>query len=411
MTNVVTVVSLLALILAATSMGYASLTVSQETNQLREEIKTADRNLSSLKKDVSDLSGGLQSALQEAKRQVDEREALLKQITPFDPQLVSAAIKEGSLTIYSNRDQNDLVILAQEFQKKFPGIKVSFLTATTTELISKASTEMKASQSIWDILDLTASSLAVVVEAGATQPYKSSQYTKENFPFIDPKGHIFFHGSTINAVIYNPNLVKRSDLEGVKTWEDLPSLAAKYPGKILVHHPSRAGPGTLILAELKAYWNDDAKWNKYLDQIKALNPRMFRSTGEIGRLVISEEGAIGIPGLLHDVLQAKENKVPLEYIPLTPLILNPSGSVISKNAPHPNAAKLLIEYMLSPDGQELFSRAYRSPLRLGFVSKSSLNVLFPGVTPDKMIGISNQDFLSKPSEFVKKYLEPVFGPS
>ncbi|MBI2184318.1 MAG: extracellular solute-binding protein [Thaumarchaeota archaeon] len=411
MANTPIIVSVVAILLAAASLGYANLAVSQEASQLRSHLNTITKDIATVDADLKQLRGSLQTALQEARKQVSEREGLLQQITPFDPNLVAAALKEGTLTIYSVREQQDMVKLAQEFQKKFPGIKVDFYTAQSPELLSRVSSESKLAQSIWDVYDNDGATLASAVEIGVAQPYESKQYTKDLFPIKDPTNRMFFYGATVPVAIYNPNLVKKSDIQGITRWEQLPGLAAKYQGKILLDHPARAGPFTHVLGELKVNWNDDAKWTKFLNDLRALDARMFRSTGQIGRLVISEEGSIGINGLLHDVLQARERAAPLEFIPITPVVVLPSGFIISKNAPHPNAAKLLIEFMLSPDGQEIYSRAYRSPMRLGFVAKSSLSILFPNISPDQILGSSNPETLTKPQEFAKKYLEPIFGPA
>lgn len=410
MANTALAVSLLALIAAAASLGYAGLTISGETSQLRNQAKIVDQNIAAIQKDVSDLRTSLQKSLEEARKQISERESLLQQITPFDSSLVAAALKEGALTIYSIGDQQDLVTVSQAFQKKFPGIKVNFFTAQNPELLARISAELKQPQSVWDVYE-SGVALRVAFEQGATQPYLSKQYTKENFPIIDQNNHMFFYGATIPVVLYNPKLVKNSDIEAVKTWEDVPKLAAKYPGKVLMHHPSRAGSFTYILGELKTFWNDDAKWARYLEELKALKARLLTSTGQIGRLVISEEGAIGIGGLLHDVIQARDRSAPLEFAPLSPIIAQPFGLAISKNAPHPNAAKLLVEFMMSPDGQEIFSRSYRSPMKIGFNAKSSLNILFPKIPADQVRGATNIELMVRPEEFTKKYMEPIFGPS
>lgn len=411
MVNTALAISIVAVIIAAASLGYTNMSISGEASQLRNQLNAMEQNVASVQKDVSSLKSSLQTSLEEAKKQVAEREALLQTITPFDPTLVAAALKEGSLMIYSVRDQSDLVLLAQEFQKKFPGIKVGFFTAQSPELLARISAEQKAPQSTWDIYDNAGSPLGAAVEMGATQSYCSKQYVKDLFPVIDSKCQTIWNGATIPVIEYNKKLVKASDVAAVKTWEDVPAFAAKYKGQVLMDHPSRLGPFTTVLGELKTFWNNDAKWTKFLQDLAALNPRMFKSSGQIGRLVVSEEGSIGITGLLHDVLQGRETAGPMEFIPVTPVVVQPHGIVISKNAPHPNAAKLLAEFQLSPDGQEIFSRALRSPLRLGFAAKSSLSVLFPNVPGDQITGARNLEVLSTPADFSKKYLEPIFGPA
>ncbi len=405
--------SIVAIILAAGGLGYTAVSIgpiSSDISSLRAELQTAQ-------KESKAQADATEKALAETTAALAESEALLKEITTYDRELVAAALKEGALTIYSVRDQEDLVLFAQNFQKEFPGIKVTFLTAKNPELISRITAELKANQQTWDIYDGSVTAGRLIVESGASQPYTSTQATPELFPLLDPTGNLNFFGATIPVFIYNPNLVTDDELKlikSLKTWDDLskPGFIETFKGRVLMDHPSRGGPHAQVLAELQTYWNDDNKWQAHMEGLAKLEPRLFKSTGQLGRLVEAEEGAVGIIGLLHDVLAGREVGAPREFQPLSPLVSNPSVAIVAKLAPHPNAAKLFVEWIMSPDGQATYGSTLRSPIRLGFVHPSSLGVLFPDVSPDDIVATNNHEYhFVDTTKFIRDNYEPLFGPA
>ncbi|MBI4258883.1 MAG: extracellular solute-binding protein [Thaumarchaeota archaeon] len=453
MANIALVAAVVAILISAGSIGYTTVAVSSDVASIRNRADLIATDINSLKSTQSQVSsdvnqlksgqqsvsaeqtaiknlvdqriGGLEKALADAKKaqealqkQLEEREELLKEVSVFDPDLVAAASREGGLTIYSVRDQADVLLFIQEFQKQFPNIKANFLSATNPELISRISAEIKGGQMTWDIYDSAVSNCRQAIELGATQPYKSPQATEKFFPPIfDPNGHMSFFGATIPVVMYNTNLVKGDKLallKSLRTWEDLtkPEVIQAFKGNILMDHPSRGGPHTQVLAEMQTLWNDDARWQNYMKKLLEYEPRLFKSTSQIFRLLTAEEGQVAIIGLAHDVLRERKIGVPVDYISLAPVTLNPSCLVVAKLAPHPSAAKLFVEFMMSPNGQATFSKTLRSPMRLGFAAESSIDVLFPGVPPAEMVGIRNEEahFIDLRG-WLDKWIVPIFGPA
>ena len=67
---------------------------------------------------------------------------------------------------------------------------------------------------------------------------------------------------------------------------------------------------------------------------------------------------------------------------------------------------------MSPQGQIVFSRTWRSPIRLGLAAQSSLDVLFPGIPPTQMVGILNEEaHFQNLRGWLDKWIVPIFEPS
>ena len=79
---------------------------------------------------------------------------------------------------------------------------------------------------------------------------------------------------------------------------------------VALDDPLRAGPLSGMLAGLKEYWKNDAKWTGYIKGLKALNVTVHKSTSAMFRLLIAGEYSISMPALLHDVIEEKKKAVP-----------------------------------------------------------------------------------------------------
>jgi iron(III) transport system substrate-binding protein len=301
------------------------------------------------------------------------------------------------------------VLFKQEFERDFPGVTLNFVTARAVELIARIGIEAEANQRTWDVFGASAAFILLAMHEGKIASYTAAQATPDAYPLLDPSGNVSWFGATVPVVIYNTERVDPADVALIQSWEDLANpVLKKY--QILMDLPSRGGPFSLVLAQLQWLWNDDAKFQQYLEDLADLNPRYFRSTGEIANLVISGEGDIGIISLLHDVLQAKPRGAPIDFIPISPVILSPQGLVINDLAPHPHAARLYVEWSLSRTGQLVFAQTLRTPTRLGLVAPSSLSNLFPQLAATEFVGLVNEDWLLDTPGFLDRWLVPVFGP-
>ena len=311
--------------------------------------------------------------------------------------LYEKAKQEGALVIYSVWDVEHLVKITEAFSKRFPGIKTSYWQGRNPEIITRVMTEFQAGQGTVDSI-LSDNAPPVLRAAGAIMPYETVQ--KDFLILHDPTMPVV--SLQIQALTYNTKKIKPADLP--KDWEGVAN--PKYKGNVALDDPMRAGPLSTQLAALKALWKDDARFARFVKGLKALGVPVHKSTSAMFRLVISGEYALAMPALLHDVVAEKEKGTPLDLVKTAPPIVFARNAAVYAKAPHPNAAKLLAEWLISPEGQAALDSVGREASRKGFPSKTSIDSAFgPGT---KAIGVQDKLFLEDPKQWLDTYVKPLW---
>jgi iron(III) transport system substrate-binding protein len=333
--------------------------------------------------------GGL--ALAQSKATTAERfEKLSKELYP-------KAKQEGNLIIYTQADIEDVVRLIDAFSKQFPGIKVDYWQSESAQIVTRVLTEFRAGLKSVDVVmhDIDA---FLLKNAGATMPYESVQ--KDDLIVNDPT--LPTVSMEVQTLAYNTKKMKAADLP--KNWEDLTN--PKYKGIVALDDPMRGGPVSIQLAILKGTWKDDAKWARFVKGLKDLNVAVHRSTGAMFRLLVAGEYSIAEPALLHDVLREKEKGSPVDWVKAVPPVVFTDYAVFYAKSPHPNAAKLFIEWLLSPDGQAAVSSTGRTPNLKGLDVASSLERNW---SPDvKPLATIDPAFILDQKKWLDTYVKPIW---
>ena len=311
--------------------------------------------------------------------------------------LYEKAKQEGGLIVYSVWDVEHLVKITEAFSNRFPGIKTSYWQARNPEIVTKTLTEFQAGGSTVDVI-LSDNAPPVLRAAGALTPYETVQ--KSALTIHDPTIPVV--SLQIQALGYNTKKMKTEDLP--KTWENVAN--PKYKGIVALDDPMRAGPLSTMLATLKSVWKDDARWAAFIKGLKALGVATHKSTSASFRLVISGEYSIAMPALLHDVVSEKEKGTPVDFVTTAPPIVFPRQAGIYIKAPHPNAAKLFAEWLITPEGQSQIDSLGREVARKGITSKTSIETIFPKGT--KALAPEDKLFLEDPKKWLDTYVKPVW---
>jgi iron(III) transport system substrate-binding protein len=177
-------------------------------------------------------------------------------------------------------------------------------------------------------------------------PYVPEDVAK-HFPaeHKDPDGTFASVRVTLCPICYNTNLVKAPDAP--KSYADL--LDSKWSGKIVKAHPSYSG--TILTATYQIA--RDIGWS-YFEKLAQQKIMQVQSATDPPKKLALGERAIMADGGEYVALGLKEKGDPIEIVyPAegTPLIVGPNA--MFKNAPNPNAAKLLQNYMFSAEGQQV----------------------------------------------------------
>lgn len=330
-------------------------------------------------------------SLGQSKADSDPRfEKLAKELYP-------KAKQEGSLIVYTIWDVEHIRSILAVFNKRFPGINTSYWQGTRSEIITRTLTEFQGDQKSTDVI-LSEGAPVVLRAAGAIEPYNTVQAS--SLLLHDPA--LPTVSLQILALSYNTKKLKKDELP--KNWEDV--VNPKFKGMVALDDPLRAGPLSGMLAGLKEYWKDDAKWTKYIKDLKALNVTVHKSTSAMFRLLVAGEYSIAMPSLLHDLVEEKEKGSPVDFVRSAAPVISAQQLGIYGKAPHLNAAKLFTEWLITPEGQYAIAAVGRETSRKGIKSKASVESAWGANV--KPIPLVNKTFTEDPRKWLDANVKPVW---
>ena len=263
--------------------------------------------------------------------------------------LYAAAQEEGSVTIYSSQGLDQLNATADAFETKYPGVDVEVVRGTDADAIPRIETELATNTSGGDLI-VTASPSFMIAhgEAGDwVDPTASPQIAGVGSYDADlyvHDGNFFEVGAAVLTFAWNTNDVP----DGLTDYADLltPELAG---GRIAVIDPA------ISPAAVDYYlWLEETFGEEYVEQLAAQEPRIYPSALPIGEALTSGEvsaAAYAAPGTL---IPASAAGAPVDFG------ISESGAwaarffgAIPKSSDSPNAAALLADFIVTPEGQEL----------------------------------------------------------
>ena len=265
--------------------------------------------------------------------------------------LIAAAQEEGELTVYGSCEEEYLTAACQHFEELF-GIKVNAQRLSTGEVQAKIEEENgNPSADVW--FGGTTDPYNVCAAEGLLEPYaatNASHLIDDMYKDADGNWYGIYKG--ILGFMVNTDELTRMGLEAPADWTDL--LKDEYKGLIWLSNYNTAGTAKLVVnTMIQKYGHDEGI--KYLVDLDK-NIEVYTKSGSgPSKNVGTGECVIGI-GFLHDgITQIVDNgytNVSL-IIPSSGTSFEVGATAIFKGAAHSNAAKLWIEYALSPECVEL----------------------------------------------------------
>jgi len=263
------------------------------------------------------------------------------------PALIEAAKKEGKVIWYTSVDLPLAERIAKAFQAKYPDVACRVERSGAERVFQRIGQEYGSNIHAVDVVNSSdAAHLIVWKNKGWLAPYVPEDVAK-HFPpeHKDSDGTFASFRVFLCPMGYNTNLVKAEDAP--KSYADL--LSPKWTGKIVKAHPSYSG--TILTATFQI--SRDLGW-EYFDKLAKQNVMQVQSATDPPKKLALGERAVMADGIEYGMFQLKEKNNPVEIIypsEGTPLIVGPNA--IFKDAPNPNAARLLQSYMFSAECQQL----------------------------------------------------------
>ena len=261
--------------------------------------------------------------------------------------LIAAAQAEGELTVYGSCEEEYLAAACEHFQELY-GIKVNYQRLSTGEVQAKIEEEKgNPSADVW--FGGTTDPYNVLAKEDLLEPYaaqNASHLLSDMYKDPDGKWYGIYKG--ILGFMVNTDELTRMNLEAPADWQDL--LKPEYKGLVWLSNYNTAGTAKLVINTMIQKYGHDEGIQYLVDLDKNIEVYTKSGSGP-SKNVGTGECVIGI-GFLHDgITQIVDNgydNVQL-VIPSSGTSFEVGATAIFKGAAHPNAAKLWIEYALSPE--------------------------------------------------------------
>jgi iron(III) transport system substrate-binding protein len=307
---------------------------------------------------------------------------------------IAAAEREGEVIIYSPDVEQGTAKMLEAFHALFPKIRTNYVRLQTGALYAKVQAERQARTRVVDVLNLSDMGLVLDFEKrNGYQRYVSPEMSAYKPEYKSrPEGNWTWGSIIIAGISYNSKITPPD--QAPKSWEDL--LDPKWAGAVNV---KTANSGLqhvtwyMLTKELGADY-----WQKFARQ----EPRAFDSYVQQFDRLVNGQDKVAEAAQYSGYIEFKRKGAPLEFVvPARGVPAGPEVWGIVENAPHPNAARLFLDWFLSPVGQQPFMEALFMhsprvdvPAPPGAVSTGEMKLLFPS---------DWQDFLASRTAFNRQW--------
>lgn len=302
---------------------------------------------------------------------------------------IAAAKAEGEVVVYTSLISEDLTALSNAFEKKY-GVKVKGWRAGSEKVQQRALTEARANRWEADVIETNGPELESLYREKALQPI-ATRHAKDLTPQA-LRAHGYWIGTRISMFVqaYNTSLVKKEDLP--RKYSDLAD--PRWKGKLGIEAEDEDWFATAVKEQ------GEEAGLKTFREIAKNGFSVRKGHTLLAALVASGEVPFAVTTYSHGAEKMKQKGAPLEWYAIEPAIGRANGIAIPRKAPHPHAAALFVDFVLSPEGQKI--------LQLGGYVPANLRVEDPAQKL-KLRFVDPAAMLDEDAKWKKLYSEIVLG--
>jgi iron(III) transport system substrate-binding protein len=269
----------------------------------------------------------------------------------LDSTLLAAAKAEGSLVVYSSTNEQEGLPLFKLFTDA-TGIKVEYVRASDAILMSRMSIEFRAGQKSYDILQTATINKMPLQMLAAYEPPEAANVSPDA---RDPNKRWYGVYANYNAPAYNTEKVKASELP--KSYEEFPQHK-EWAGKVAID-----GTDNEWLKAVLQYYGEQKGTELVKSIVAALKPVVTDGHLAMARATGAGEYWVSLNNYVNLSLNVKLAGGPIDVWALDPVTLFFGQVGVNAIAPHPNAARLAANFMLSRECQQFLAKFGRLPTR------------------------------------------------
>jgi iron(III) transport system substrate-binding protein len=269
--------------------------------------------------------------------------------------LIEGAKKEGKMVFYTSVETEFARVLTTAFESKYPFIKTDIFRSNHERIFSRLNVERKTGNFAADVLSVGEFETYHMKKRGLLSPYKSPSAAVYPDGFKDPEGYWTDFYDNLIVTAYNTTRVKRDELP--KSYEDL--LHPRWRRRMVLDKNEDRWFANML------HLMGEKKGMEFMQALAKQEVAIRSGRSLITQLLAAGEFDLQIVAYWYRPHLLKKQGAPVDWISLEPVLVALHPISIIDRAPHPNAAKLFIDYVLSEEGQRLFASRGREPVRPG----------------------------------------------
>lgn len=255
---------------------------------------------------------------------------------------VEKAKPEGELKVYGTTQIPQMHVVIQSFEKKYPFIKVKYYRAGGEKLAHKMVTEVRAGRHLVDVIHISGAETVMLRKMNFLGHYESAERRQIRDIYKDKEGYWTGVYANLELLGYNKDQVSSEQVP--RTHKDL--LDPKWRGKIGLD------PTDIEWYITQMHLLGEAKGREFMQSFSRQEIQLRRGHTLMAQLLAAGEFAVIMTLRDNTAYGLIKRGAPIDWVAIEPVIPNPANSVsLPKQPPHPNAARLWIDYVLSREGQ------------------------------------------------------------
>lgn len=309
-----------------------------------------------------------------------------------DPRLAAAG-REGRVVVYGTMPTDNFQVVAKIFEGRV-GVPVEYWRAPPDRLVDRVLGELRSGRALFDVVIAPSPVMRILKQQAAFAPYASPAYDAFPPSARDREGVLSPpYRLNLYTALYNTRLVRPE--EAPRTYKDL--LDARWRGRLVLADPTLNLGSAQWLLNLRRVLREE--WRSFVERLAAQVGGLEESILTIPSKVVSGEYSLGIALLSYVHLFGRQG-ASIDYVGFDPMLAEAHHAAVSSRSPHPQAARLFVD--------NLMSRA-----ALLSLAQAGEFVLLPGVYPpirgaDRLRVLVMEDYDEETYRRARQEMAPLF---
>ncbi len=292
-----------------------------------------------------------------------------------EAKIATEAKREGQVVMYTSLNLKDSVPLTEVFEKR-TGVKVSLWRASSEKVLQRAVTEARAGRFTPDILETNGPEMEALYREKLMEEFYSPNF--RDLPAAAFPRHRHYVADRFNffTIGYNTDLVKPAEVPN--SYEDL--VHPRWAGRVGIEASDVDWFGAMV-----KYMGED-KGLAFFRKLAESRPQIRTGHTLMAELVASGEIPLAATLYNHNVERLAVKGAPVKWKAINPTFGRPNAIGVARKAPHPYAAMLFVDFMLSRQGQNILKERNRVPSSLSVdthLNKFPFHMIDPVITLDE----------------------------